>query len=220
MVMLRCVLCHGDGLETFARDRQREYWRCPFCALVQVPAAWHLDPVVERAHYDLHENDPDDTGYRRFLSRTLNPVSARLPVGAQGLDFGCGPGPTLSRMFREKGFECAEYDIFYAADEQLLRQSYDFITATEVVEHLSAPGAVLGRLWQLLKPQGVLAIMTKRVLNAERFASWHYKNDPTHITFFHQHTFEWLAQQWQAGIEFVDHDVVLLIREGADGTSP
>jgi hypothetical protein len=30
-----------------------------------------------------------------------------------GLDYGCGPGPTLSSMFREKGFKMADYDLFF-----------------------------------------------------------------------------------------------------------
>lgn len=213
MVMLHCVLCHCEGLEAYSRDRRREYWRCPVCDLVQVPATWHLDPVEEKAHYDLHENDPGDAGYRRFLSRALDPVLERLESGAEGLDFGCGPGPVLSLMFREQGFDCREYDIFYAPDETLLQRQYDFITATEVVEHLAAPGEVLNRLWGLLRPRGVLAIMTKRVLDADRFANWHYRNDPTHIVFFHRRTFEWLARQWRAGLEFPGSDVALLLRE-------
>jgi len=30
-----------------------------------------------------------------------------------GLDYGCGPGPTLSVMLREKGFKMADYDPFF-----------------------------------------------------------------------------------------------------------
>ncbi len=212
MLMPACSLCHCMALEPFWADRRREYLRCRQCHLIQVPPAWHLTPEQEKAHYDLHENAPGDAGYRRFLSRTLNPVCARLAEGARGLDFGCGPGPTLSLMFRERGHDCAEYDLYYAPHESLLDQQWDFITATEVVEHLSAPGQVLDRLWSRLNPGGVLAIMTKRALDAQRFANWHYKNDPTHICFFHRDTFLWLARQWQAGLEFHGDDVVLLTR--------
>lgn len=205
-----CVLCGNARLAFYHRDARREYWRCATCELVQVPPRWHLDPDTEKAHYDLHENASDDPAYRRFLSRTFNPVLARLKPGAEGLDFGCGPGPTLSLMFREAGFPCENYDIFYAPEDSVLQRSYDFITATEVVEHLSAPGDVLNRLWRLLRPDALLAIMTKRVLSAEKFATWHYRVDPTHIVFFHRHTFEWLAQQWGAEVTFPASDVVLL----------
>jgi|SRR5690625_460324 len=204
-----CVLCGANGLAFYHRDARREYWHCSTCELVQVPRSWHLEPGAEKAHYDLHQNDAADPGYRQFLSRTFNPVVARLNAGAEGLDFGCGPGPTLSLMFREAGFFCAEYDLFYAPDAGVLQRPYDFITATEVVEHLSMPGQVLNRLWQLLRPGGVLALMTKRVLSVEKFATWHYRNDPTHIAFFHQHTFEWLARRWGAELVFPESDVVL-----------
>lgn len=204
-----CVLCGANRLAFYHRDARREYWRCGVCELVQVPRSWHLDPAAEKAHYDLHENHADDPGYRRFLARTFNPVVAKLGAGAEGLDFGCGPGPTLSLMFREAGFSCVEYDLFYAPDDSVLQRQYDFITATEVVEHLSMPGPVLNRLWCLLRPGGVLALMTKRVLSVDKFATWHYRADPTHIVFFHQHTFEWLARHWGAEAVFPESDVVL-----------
>lgn len=205
-----CVLCNDTGLTFYHRDARREYWHCGTCELVQVPSCWHLDPDAEKAHYDLHENSAGDPAYRLFLSRTFNPVLAELKPGAEGLDFGCGPGPTLSLMFREAGFQCADYDIFFAPDDAVLQQSYDFITTTEVVEHLAAPGAVLRRLWGLLRPGGIIAVMTKRVLDVEHFSAWHYRADPTHIVFFHRHTFEWLAQEWRAEVAFPANDVVLL----------
>lgn len=212
MLMHQCALCYSDRLFFFFRDRQREYFGCPRCALVQVPPRQHLSPELEKNHYDLHENHPEDRGYRAFLARTLEPVCERLDPGAEGLDFGSGPGPTLSLMFRERGFPCENYDIFYASDSRRLERKYDFITATEVVEHLAAPGAVLDRLWSLIRPRGLLAIMTKRMIDHTRFARWHYKNDPTHICFFHRHTFEWLAKKWAADLTFHGDDVVVFER--------
>ena len=38
----------------------------------------------------------------------------------------------------------------------------------------------------------VWGVMTKRVIDKEKFASWHYKNDPKHIVFFAEGMFEWL----------------------------
>jgi cyclopropane fatty-acyl-phospholipid synthase-like methyltransferase len=167
-----------------------------------------LSEAEEKSRYDTHQNDPADSGYRRFLSRTFLPMQARLAPGSCGLDFGSGPGPTLSLMFQEAGHHVAIYDRFYAPDPSVFDTTYDFITATEVVEHLQHPLAELDRLWGCLKPGGTLGIMTKLVLDRERFATWHYKNDLTHICFFSQATFRWLARRWQANVEFVDQDVV------------
>ncbi|HFD81604.1 MAG TPA: class I SAM-dependent methyltransferase [Gammaproteobacteria bacterium] len=207
-----CPLCAATDSDDFFRDRRRSYQQCRHCRLVFVPPRYHLSPETEKAEYDLHRNDPHDPGYRRFLGRLFEPVRRRLPVGSRGLDFGCGPGPALALMFAEAGYPMSVYDPFYADVPQRLRQRYDFITATEVVEHLRRPGEELQRLWRLLEPGGLLGIMTKRVIDREAFAGWHYRRDPTHVCFFSDETFEWLAQCWGAGLEFVGNDVVILAR--------
>ncbi len=113
-------------------------------------------------------------------------------------------------MFEEADHEMAIYDSFYATDESVWDIKYDFITVTEVVEHLHHPGEVLDRLWSCLKPGGNLGVMTKLVLNREVFADWHYKMDPTHVSFFSVNTFTWLGKHWFTKAEFVDNDVILL----------
>jgi hypothetical protein len=209
-----CPLCHADGSVLFGEDRRRRYWRCPCCALVFVDRAGLPTPQQEKVEYDLHENSPDDEGYRCFLRRLFKPLRQRLADHARGLDFGCGPGPTLSVMAAECGLPMALYDPFYAADALVLQQRYDFITATEVVEHLHCPGAELDRLWQLLQPGGILALMTKLVIDAQAFKNWHYKNDLTHVRFFSRQTFQWLADTWGAELVFVDKDVIFLQKSG------
>ena len=103
-------------------------------------------------------------------------------------------------------------DLYYANVPQRLQQQYDFITCTEVVEHLGQPREVFEQLVACLKPQGWLAIMTKRWLNRERFGTWFYLNDPTHISFFHLDTFHWLAEHFHLEIDYVAADVVMLRR--------
>lgn len=207
---MHCPLC--DGLETgpFHEDRRRPYLRCRVCALVFVPPAYYLARDAERAEYDLHRNRVDDSGYRTFLSRLALPLAARLAPGASGLDFGCGPAPALACMLREAGYSVALYDSFYLPDTGALRDSYDFICATEVVEHLHRPGVELARLWTLLKPGGWLGLMTKLVLDRSAFAGWHYKNDPTHVCFFSERTWQWWAQQQGASLQIIGADVILL----------
>ncbi len=134
----------------------------------------------------------------------------QLVPESRGLDFGCGPGPTLSRMFEEAGFPMSLHDPFYANKPSTLEKEYDFITASEVVEHLHNPRKELERLWQCLRPGGLLGIMTKLVFDRQAFQHWHYKNDHTHVHFFSRSTFEWLAEQWQAALTFAGKDVILL----------
>ncbi len=206
----RCPLCEGATSALYHRDQRRDYYQCATCALVFVPPEQHLSAAAEKAEYDKHQNSPHDTGYRRFLGRLFTPLLAKLPTHAYGLDFGSGPGPTLSVMFAEQGYPMAIYDPFYAPDTSVLSQTFDFITATEVVEHLSQPGDVLTQLAALLVPGGYLGLMTKRVTNAEAFARWHYISDPTHISFFSETTFHWWARANNLSVEFPGSDTVIL----------
>lgn len=215
MNLTYCPLCdqpQPDDAPVFARDARREYRRCEHCLLVWVPPAFHLSPAREKAEYDRHENTPGDPGYRRFLSRLAGPLMNCLAPGASGLDFGCGPGPALAVMLEECGCRVALYDVFYRPDTRVLQRRYDFITATEVVEHLHRPGEELGRLWRLLRPGGVLGIMTKRVTGREAFLRWHYKNDPTHVGFFSDATFTWWAAQHGARRALPGADTALLFK--------
>lgn len=210
-----CPLC-TKPTSLYCNDRRRAYYHCGVCGLVHVPGEWHLDAQAERAIYDLHENDTHDPGYRRFLSRLAEPLLARLSPGSEGLDFGCGPAPALAAMLEQQGHRVALHDIYYHPAPEHLERQWDFITATEVVEHLAQPAGELDQLWRCLKPGGWLGIMTKRVRDQQAFQTWHYKNDLTHISFFSDQTFEWLAERWRAELEIVGADVVLLRKRLAD----
>ncbi|QOR38159.1 class I SAM-dependent methyltransferase [Billgrantia diversa] len=208
--MPTCPLCASPHSRHFHHDSRRDYYRCENCRLAFVPPVQRLSPEQERAVYDQHQNRPDDLGYRHFLSRLFEPLKSRLAPDAHGLDFGAGPGPTLSLMFEEAGHPMAIYDPFYAPDTSVLERRYDFITATEVVEHLFAPGHELERLVALLPEGGWLGLMTKRMTSEEAFARWHYILDPTHVCFFSEASFEWLAKRLGMSVEFPGADVALM----------
>lgn len=207
-----CPLCGTSGAADYHQDKQRCFYHCAHCDLVFVSLDQFLSPQEEKAEYDLHRNSPDDAGYRRFLSRTYAPMQARLAPCSRGLDFGSGPGPTLSVMFAEAGHAMSIYDAFYANDPTVFGRTYDFITATEVVEHLHRPLDELDRLWRCLRPGGLLGIMTKLVIDHEAFSTWHYKGDVTHVCFFSEATFNWLAEHWHAEMERVHKDVVIFTK--------
>lgn len=211
MTPLSCPLCcAADAYELPVAGKL--YHRCQACELVWLDAAEHLDPTREKAVYDGHDNQVDDPRYRQFLQRAFGEVQCRLPPPACGLDFGCGPGPALIAMGREAGYQMAGYDKFYADEPELLAQQYDFITSTEVIEHIATPRAVLERLWGCLKPGGILVLQTQRVLGDERFRQWRYRHDPTHIVFFAEASFRALAARWQAQIEFPHADVAVITK--------
>jgi len=210
MDKLACPLCSATAAGEFSADKRRDYRLCRVCGLVFVPPSQFLSEREEKQRYDLHQNSPDDAGYRRFLGRLFTPLSQRLEEGRSGLDFGSGPAPTLSRMFEEAGHSVTLFDLHYEKSPAALEKQYDFITCSEVVEHLREPGKELERLWSCLKRGGWLGIMTRFSAGRAAFPRWYYKNDPTHVCFFSREAFAWLAARWNAELVIPENDVVLL----------
>jgi 2-polyprenyl-3-methyl-5-hydroxy-6-metoxy-1,4-benzoquinol methylase len=209
--MDECPLCQSEDVAFYYQGKGIDYLRCLCCDLVFVPTPFHLSAVDEKLRYDTHENNSEDVGYRAFLSQALNPVIARIDKNAKGLDFGCGPGPTLSLMFAEQGYQMDLFDKFYANNAAVFDKQYDFITATEVLEHLSAPSVELNRLFASLKKGGILAVMTQMLTQKVDFATWYYKNDPTHICFFSQKTMRYVAKTQEVKVTFFADNVVLFM---------
>lgn len=204
-----CPVCETHALVPFQTINNTRYHRCETCEATVMDQSGWLDEGGEKAIYDLHDNDPQDEGYRRFLSKLTGPLLERLGPGARGLDFGCGPGPALALMLREAGMDMALYDPFFYPDTSVLGRSYDFITCTEVVEHLRHPAQIFRQLDRLLAPGGWLGVMTCFQTDDERFANWHYRRDPTHIVFYRQATLEWLANAHGWALEIPAKDVAL-----------
>lgn len=109
----RCIVCGAFAANYFASVGGRIYRRCDACQATFLDPAQRVPPDEEYARYCQHRNDPEDVGYRRFLSKLVDPLLKRLAPGADGLDYGCGPGPVLSGMLREAGHRMRLFDPFF-----------------------------------------------------------------------------------------------------------
>ena len=205
-----CPLCRTNLTERFVQVDGHDYFRCGLCELRFLGRAYLPSAHEERAQYDLHENAVGDPGYEAFLNRLAEPLKQKLKPGADGLDFGCGPGPALADMMQRAGHAMAVYDPFYAPNKAVLDAQYGFVTCTEVVEHFHDPAREFQRLDALLVPGGWLGIMTCFQTDDARFAAWHYRKDPTHVVFYREATFSWLAEKMGWTIEVPCKDVVLV----------
>lgn len=207
-----CTVCRQGALARFRVVDGREYLRCSHCeATIMAQASW-LTPDEERAIYDLHNNDSADPGYLAFLGKLVSPLLDRIHVGASGLDFGCGPGPALAKMLREAGMDVELYDPFYYPEPSVLNRQYDFVTCTEVVEHLHRPAEVFSQLNDLLKPGGWLGIMTCFQTSDDRFDSWHYRRDPTHVVFYREATLAIIANRLGWTLSVPKKDVAIFYK--------
>ena len=211
-----CPLCLNARVHFLHKsdDRHgtREFYECPVCDLAFVPPRFRLPPDAEMERYLMHDNDPDDEGYRDFLSRLWDVLRPMLPEGASGLDYGCGPGPALAQMMREDGFRVEKYDLYFFPDPKPLSRVYDFITCTETVEHLRKPLDVFALFDSLLKPQGKLGIMTGILDDRSKFADWYYQRDPTHIAFYTRKTMNWIAERMGWNVELPAPNIAIFTK--------
>lgn len=183
---------------------------CPVCGLLLAPPSERLGAEEERARYETHENDPTDPRYRAFLDRLARPLAERLAPGARGLDYGSGPGPTLSLMMTERGFPTVDWDPFFAPDPAPLEAGpYDFVTCTETAEHFFEPGREFQRLAELIRPGGWLGIMTDPVPGEEIPPNWYYLRDPTHVAFYRERTLTWIAARFEWAMERPERRIIL-----------
>lgn len=208
----RCPLC-GTALAPFFQRGPRDpspgdYQRCPGCTLVVLERAAWPDPAFERRYYRTHENHPDDPGYLRFLERLVQPLRKACPPPARGLDWGCGPHPVLADRLRALGYEMAAWDPVFGPPRPPVGK-LDFITCTEVLEHLHQPLAELRAMAAHLQAGGMIAIMTGWVPPAHRFRTWHYRRDPTHVALYGPDSLRWTARHLGWEVTFPGPDVAI-----------
>jgi SAM-dependent methyltransferase len=118
------------------------------------------------------------------------------------LDFGSGSGK-LADTFRSMGIEVDTYEPMLQGNfkSENYSNNYDMVIFNEVIEHIENVVEVFNNVAPCIKQGGVIyicTVMTDAIINEpdrfnERFNSWWYKNDPTHISFFCQLTFEYIC---------------------------
>lgn len=140
--------------------------------------------------------------FNDFLKAAVFPFT---PVSGRALDFGCGHGPVLAEVLTEAGYGADLYDKYFFPRRPWADNSvkYDIITSTEVFEHINHPLLILKILKKLLKPRGVVAIMTQFTPQKESdFKKWWYLRDSTHISFYSPPAFKVLGKK--AGLKIIN----------------
>ena len=211
----QCPLCSSRNGEWLIVEKApvHKYWKCQACELLSMSPLELPDVIREKGRYDFHQNE-DNPGYRQFLqpvvtalAKTFSPVQR---CELTGLDFGCGPSqiPLLKKMLQEENFYLEVFDPLYHADQELLQHHYDFITCTEVVEHFHQPQKSWQQLASLLKPGAPLLVKTNLQYPHVDFASWSYRRDETHVSFYTPKTMEWLSANLGLDLLSIDGDFI------------
>lgn len=175
-----------------------------------------MPPEAEKARYDLHNNTFDDPRYREFLRPLAEVVRTHCPPPATGLDYGAGKAPVLADILTQMGYITNVYDPYFADRPEVLDRQYDFVCASEVVEHFYSPGSEFPRLRSCLRPGGILAIMTAIYATSIDFPSWYYRKDPTHVAFYSSTTFVWIARRLGLESPYFHGDRIVVLRDRRD----
>lgn len=200
--MIKCPLCSNNNsfIEVDGPDK-RVYYKCNSCKLIFSDPSFYPSEEEERKRYLTHNNGIEYPGYVTFLNQAIHPALPYLKKGMQGLDFGCGPVPTLSVLLKREGYACEDYDpIFFP---KLPHKKFDFIFATECFEHFFNPKKEINTIKSLLKPNGFLIVMTQNWETENAFSSWNYADDITHVCFYHQDTFDYISKTYK--LQFLEN---------------
>ncbi|HED24474.1 MAG TPA: class I SAM-dependent methyltransferase [Firmicutes bacterium] len=188
-----CLLC-GSRVNIFAVVNGKKYYRCRSCRSVMLDPAAHPSLEDEKLRYDQHNNDINDPRYQNFVMPLVEAVEKDCSVEGKGLDFGAGSGPVAAAILGERGYKVTLYDIFYHPDQSVFNKSYDYIICSEVIEHFRSPADEFRKLRRLLRQGGRLYCMTSVYSEEIDFENWHYKDDPTHLFFYHRFAFKWIKE--------------------------
>jgi SAM-dependent methyltransferase len=157
-------------------SRHGDLLACRECAAVQQP----MLPAGAALH-DLYRDMRDDAylgeeqGRRATGARLLDLIATRAP-GGRLLDVGCGPGLLLdearARGYDTVGLELSRDSARHARDrlgldvrEEALEEfadasGFDVLVLADVIEHLDDPVGGIARCAGLLRPGGVLCVVT------------------------------------------------------------
>ncbi|MFH5835045.1 class I SAM-dependent methyltransferase [Proteiniclasticum sp. C24MP] len=193
----RCKLC-GSEAEVIHHPKIADYHYCSNCEFISKDDRHIVSKEEELKIYNKHNNSIEDPRYVEFFYKFLNDAVFPYTTGGnQGFDFGSGPSPVLAQILeRHHNYQMDIYDLFYSPEKVYIGKKYDLVTSTEVVEHLKDPIEHFELFANLLKPNGILAVMTLFHHNdSSHFLNWHYIRDWSHISFYTPKTMEYIASR-------------------------
>jgi SAM-dependent methyltransferase len=191
--------------------------RCAACDTL------HVSPIPPDEVLQAQYQDPgyfsgqEEQGYYNYadmrkallphFKRRLRVINSRLPARGRLLDFGCAAGYFLE-VARSDGWQIAGVEVsrgmaqsasqalhipIATSLDSLPEKDFDAITLWEVVEHLSRPVAELRRLYDRVRPGGLLMLSTPNAGHWQAVREpglWDGYRPPAHLIFFTQRTLQ------------------------------
>lgn len=233
---LTCTLCGESRQRPLYQPGRRGKWsyrvvECPNCGfLYRNPNVRpeRLGDLYATGYSKFLTGEYSENRQRRYrlVMASMTPIFDS-GEGRRLLDFGCGAGLFLE-LAQERGFDCYGVDLspdsVQAARERLSNDNiffgspkdvpeiaaggFDVITMWSVLAHLPRPVEDLSMLRGLLKPDGVLVILTVNAGslllhgNGDRWSGF----TPNHLMFYRRETLpRLLAKAGFAGVRYFSH---------------
>jgi SAM-dependent methyltransferase len=221
----KCPVCASDEITHFLRRKDRiGVYLCGNCTLKFVAqsefAGLHGEPgkLYQREYFegggefgfDAYEETPMTNFYwqKSFVQLVEDMKGKRI------LDIGCGTGKFMELLLHagaeadgvevsgyaagvasSKGLRIVAADIAALADEQL----YDIITAFDVIEHIPDLMTFLGKVFRLLKEDGVFIFLTPDAGSEKAMAgkeNWYgYQSSLEHLYYFTPESLSFLFEK-------------------------
>ena len=219
-----CKLCGSTDLKLFytqGDQRQFKFYRCKNCTLV----LYDTTTGVNQEKYILTRVDPRaNTRQNRGHRQTYAFIKRHTTRSGRMLDLGCGDG-TVLWLAREDGWQVHgvelfpehatlvheslgfEVDVSDITAYQGVKEAWDCVVLTHVLEHLPDPVGALIKIRGLLKPGGVgvlefpnidaLDARLRRALDRLHLHRRRYAHTyvPGHVQEFCRASFEFAARQ-------------------------
>lgn len=190
---MECPLCYRST--SIQQQLSPQFYSCNTCGTIFRDSSYYLTPEKEKERYLQHNNDVEDTNYQAFVTPIIDEVCRSFDLPSEGLDFGAGTGPVITKILTNKGYGMHLWDPFFHFDESVLKKHYDFIACCETMEHFHKPSKEFKLMKNLLRPGGKLCCMSELFTTDISFDDWYYKNDPTHVIFYSEKNLKWIKEK-------------------------
>lgn len=208
-----CLICNNETNKLFDPQMKVTYLSCKKCGFISKQKDFFPDKETEKGRYDLHHNDDDY--YRDSFSEVIDDYIAKLDIETI-LDFGSGPYPVLTKLLENK-YDVTMYDPFYYNDLRYLDKLYDLVITSEAIEHFHSPRIELSKIIGLINKNKYLIVMTYlRTVDEERFLTWWYRRDLTHVGFYTLDTFKYIAKLYNLELITSNNKNIVVLKKIGD----